>query len=81
MAALHEFTNDLKTIDATQRLKYNSECVAVFNFGKYINKPVGEIVHKDRQYYHWILNKEFSSQVKQFVKQALQDYEKDLKNK
>ncbi len=81
MAALHEFTNDLKTIDATQRLKYDSEGVAVFNFGKYINKPVGATVHKDRQYYHWILNKEFSSQVKQFVKQALKDYEKELKNK
>ena len=78
MKALHNFTNDLKTIDATQRLKYNKDGVAVFNFGKYTNQPVGETIYKDRQYYHWILNKEFSSQVKQFVKKTLKEYEKSL---
>lgn len=81
MSALHNFTNDLKTIDATQRLKYNSEGVAVFNFGKYTNQPVGETLYKDRQYFHWIMNKEFSSQVKQFVKKTLKEYEKTIKEK
>ena len=73
---LHDFTNDFKTIDATQRLKYNADGIVVFNFGKYIGKPVGEVLSNDKQYYNWILNKEFSSQVKQIVKQIVKDYEK-----
>lgn len=79
MKALHEFTTDLKTIDATQRLKYNKDGVVVFNFGKHVGKPVAEILYNDRQYYHWILNKEFSTQVKQIVKRLVKDYEKNLK--
>ena len=76
MQALHEFTNDLKTIDATQRLKYNQDGVMVFNFGKYAGKPVLETLLQDKQYYNWILNKEFSSQVKQLVKKVVKDHEK-----
>ncbi len=81
IAALHDFTNDVKIIDATQRLKYDSNGVVVFNFGKYMNQPVAEILYKDRQYYYWILEKEFSVQVKKLVKQLLKDYEAELKNK
>ncbi len=75
MQQIHEFTNDLKTIDATQRLKYNSEGIVIFNFGKYVGQPVAEILSKDKQYYHWILNKEFSFQVKQIVKKLVKEYE------
>lgn len=77
MQTIHDFTNDLKTIDATQRLKYNNEGVVVFNFGKYVGQPVAEILSKDKQYYHWILNKEFSSQVKQIVKKLVKEYEQN----
>lgn len=77
VAALHHFTNDFKTIDATQRLKYNQEGVVVFNFGKYVGQPVGEVLYKDRQYYNWILNKEFSYQVKDLAKQLLKEYQKE----
>ena len=69
MEVLHKFTSDLKTIDATQRLKYNKDGVVVFNFGKYANQPVAQILKKDKNYYNWILTKDFSSQVKQIVKQ------------
>ncbi len=75
MKAIHDFINDLNTLDATQRLKLNQDGVAVFNFGKYINQPVGEVLSKDKQYYNWILHKEFSAQVKQLVKQIVKDYE------
>ena len=74
--AIHDFTNDLKTIDATQRLKYNSERVVVFNFGKYVNQPAAAALSKDKQYYNWILEKDFSFQVKQIVKQLVKDYER-----
>ena len=79
--ALHDFTTDLKTIDATQRLKYNSEGTVVFNFGKYANQPVAEVLYKDRNYYNWILNKEFSTQVKQLVRKLFKEYEKKMDKK
>ncbi len=68
MEALHKFTSDLKTIDATQRLKYNSDGVIIFNFGKYVNQSVVDVISKDKNYYNWILAKDFSSQVKQIIK-------------
>jgi DNA polymerase-3 subunit epsilon len=73
--AIHDFTNDLKTIDATQRLKYNTDGVVVFNFGKYINKPAGEVLSKDKQYFNWMLEKEFSFQVKSIIKKLVKEYE------
>jgi len=77
MQTIHEFTNDLNTIDATQRLKYDENKVVVFNFGKYAGKPVAETLSKDKQYYHWIINKEFSHQVKQIVKKLVKEYEQN----
>ncbi len=77
MKVLHEFTSDLRTIDATQRLKYNAEGVVVFNFGKYVNQPVVDVIVKDKNYYNWILNKEFSSQVKQIIKGIYKEHVQD----
>ena len=81
MEALHRFTNDLKTIDATQKMKYNAEGTIVFNFGKYANQPVAKVLYEDRNYYNWILNIEFTSQVKQLVKRLFKDYERDMQKK
>ena len=78
--ALHDFTNDLKTPDATQKFRYDPAGEIVFNFGKYINQNVAKILYEDRNYYHWILEKEFSFQVKKLVKKLLKEYEQNLKN-
>ena len=79
MASLHDFTNDVKIIDATQRLKYDMNGEVVFNFGKYINANVGETLYKDRQYYHWIQEKDFSIQVKKLAKELLKAHELQVK--
>ncbi|MGE5355242.1 MAG: exonuclease domain-containing protein [Deltaproteobacteria bacterium] len=73
--ALHQFTNDLNIIDVTQRLKLDSNGEIVFNFGKYIGKQVAETLAKDKQYYNWILEKDFSYQVKKIVKKIVKEYE------
>lgn len=78
--ALHDFTNDMRVIDVTQKLKLDHNGVVVFNFGKYMGQPVAEVLYNDRNYYHWILEKEFSNQVKQLVKKLLKEYEMHLKN-
>lgn len=76
MQALHDFTNDLNTVDVTNRLKYDHKGDIVFNFGKYQGQLVAEVLQKDKQYYHWIQEKEFSAQVKQIVKRIMRENEK-----
>ncbi len=82
MDALHKFLKDESTLDYTQRLKKNSQGTIVFNFGKYINQAVEEVLKKDRNYYHWIMEKDFSSQVKKIVgdimKQIIEKQNKQL---
>lgn len=73
IAALHEFTNDTRFVDATQRLTYDTDGDIVFAFGKYNGQKVANVFKKDKAYYNWILNKEFSSQVKQIVKRIMRE--------
>lgn len=80
MQAVHEFTNDLRHVDVTQRLKYDMNGVIVFNFGKYQNQPAAEVLYKDRNYYNWIMTKEFSVQVKRTVEKLFKDYDKKMRN-
>ncbi|MCB0525180.1 MAG: 3'-5' exonuclease [Saprospiraceae bacterium] len=66
--ALHDFTNDLNFLDATQKLKVQHDGTVVFNFGKYAGQPVMDVLRKEKHYGQWIMDKEFSSQVKQIIK-------------
>lgn len=75
MDAIHDFTRDTRMLDATRRLKYNHQGVVVFNFGKYVGQPAAELLSRDKQYYNWILEKDFSSQLKQIVRKLVADYE------
>ena len=45
----------------------------VFNFGKYAGQPVKEVLSKERNYAFWILEKEFSVQVKQYMRQMIKE--------
>ena len=71
--SLHQFTNDLNFIDVTQKLKVQQDGVVVFNFGKYAGQPVKEVLLKERNYAFWILEKEFSTQVKQYMRQMIKE--------
>ncbi|HNM27893.1 MAG TPA: 3'-5' exonuclease, partial [Saprospiraceae bacterium] len=76
MQVLHDFTNDLNFLDATQKLRVQPDGKVVFNFGKYMGQPVMDILAKDKNYYFWMLEREFSSQFKQIIKQMMKDLEK-----
>lgn len=78
VASLSSFTNDVNILDATQRLKYDHQGTVVFNFGKYMGRPAAETLYNDQQYYHWMLNKEFSHQVKKIIQRLVSDYKKNL---
>lgn len=71
--ALHEFTNDTRFVDATQKMKYDQNGKIVFAFGKYNGQSVADVFKRDKNYYNWILNKEFSSQVKQIARRIMRE--------
>ncbi len=75
MKALHDFVNDMRWVEPTQKLKMDKDGTIIFNFGKYHGKPVGASLAADKPYYKWILNMEFTNQVKQMVKELVKSYE------
>ncbi len=77
--ALHEFTHDATAADATRRLKYDKDGNLVFNFGQKAGALVGKTLYHDRNYLNWMLNKDFSSQVKQMIKQEVLKYQDEFK--
>lgn len=76
--AIAKFLHDGNMLDVTQKLRMSPTGDIVFNFGKYIGKPAGRIMYEDRQYYHWIQEKEFSAQVKKLTAKLLTDYAKSI---
>jgi len=76
ITAIHEFTSDFSVVDATMRLKRNKQGEIIFNFGKYINQSVIEVLRRDYNYYQWIMQKDFSSQVKQIVSDLMKQHVK-----
>lgn len=78
--ALHDFTNDLNIVDVTQRLKYDSNGVIVFNFGKHMGQEAGKVLYQNRQYFNWMMEKEFSHQVKKIIQQELKAYAQKQKS-
>ena len=75
MQAIHEFISDYRTVDFTQRLRRDHKGDIIFNFGKYTNQKVADVFSRDKNYYHWIMQKDFSSQVKKIVKKIMEEVE------
>ncbi len=78
--AIAQFLDDGRTVDVTQKLRYDQNGQIVFNFGKHVGKPAAKTLYEDRQYLNWILEKEFSAQVKQTVKRIVKEYAHSLKS-
>jgi DNA polymerase III subunit epsilon len=76
--ALYQFTNEQPVIDVTQKMKLLADGRIVFNFGKYEGQEVGPVLAQDKNYYNWIMDKEFSQQVKQLAKKLLKEHEAKL---
>lgn len=76
MNAIASFIRDESALDVTQRLKYNAKGEVVFNFGKYTGHEVAQVFRSEPNYYHWIMEKDFSAQVKQIVKKIYEEMKK-----
>lgn len=73
MNALSEFTNYGNVVDVTMRLKYDAQGEIIFNFGKYRGKRVKDVFRKDKNYSSWIIEKDFSVQVKNIVRRIVKE--------
>ncbi len=52
-------------VDLSGRMVYDANGVAVFNFGKYKNVPILEVLRKEPQYYDWMMRSSFPLETKQ----------------
>lgn len=60
---LHELSVS-NSIDYANRMVYNKERVAVFNFGKHSGRPVLEVLKSDPSYYDWMMKGDFAMDTK-----------------
>jgi DNA polymerase-3 subunit epsilon len=66
MAQLHKFTFE-KSADLAGRIVYNNAGQEVFNFGKYRNVPVEDVLKKEPSYYDWMMKGEFPLYTKKIL--------------
>ncbi|MDI9358887.1 MAG: exonuclease domain-containing protein [Phycisphaerales bacterium] len=60
-------------VDYARRIVMNNG-VEVFNFGKHKGKEVVRVFKEEEQYYHWMMNNDFSLHTKEKLKQIYQRY-------
>lgn len=65
---LHNFSNEERIIDSGRRFVYQGG-KAVFNFGKYKGRGVGDVLRTDPGYYNWMLNGDFAEHTKQKLRE------------
>ncbi len=66
---LHEFSkHKTRNLDISGRFSLNANDEPIFNFGKFKNQTVKEVLEKEPGYYGWMLNADFSRNTKQVLK-------------
>jgi DNA polymerase-3 subunit epsilon len=61
---LSEFSSFNRNVDFAGKIVWNENDVEVFNFGKYKDKPVEEVLKRDTGYYGWMMQGDFSLNTK-----------------
>lgn len=64
ISGLDEYTHYKRTVDFAGRFIYDEEGREVFNFGKYKGKLVVEVLQRDPNYYHWMMDSDFPRDTK-----------------
>ena len=63
MHVLHELTST-QFADLAGRISFNDKGEEIFNFGKYKNQKVGDILQRDPAYYDWMMKGDFALNTK-----------------
>ncbi|MCQ2074853.1 MAG: 3'-5' exonuclease [Bacteroidaceae bacterium] len=67
MGFLSEFSSFTNNVDFAGRIIYNSNRIEVFNFGKYKDQPVVQVLQRDPSYYRWMMDGDFPLNTKQVL--------------
>lgn len=62
--ALADFSTFHRNVDFAGKMVYNENDVEVFNFGKYKDVPVEDVLKKDTGYYGWMMQGDFALNTK-----------------
>ena len=81
MKALHDFTNFKNKIDFEGKFLMNEDGVAIFNFGKFQDKSVKDVVKNNPWYQKWFLDQEFSSDTKKVFRKLIEESEQETAQK
>ena len=85
MDVLHEFSKQNDNVDFAGKIIWKDVVdangktlrVETFNFGKYKDIPVAEVLHRDPGYYSWMLSSDFTLNTKQVLTRIrLQEFNK-----
>jgi len=68
---LSEFSSFNRNVDFAGKIILNDRDVEVFNFGKYKDQPVEEILKKDSGYYGWMMQGDFALHTKNVLTRIL----------
>jgi len=61
---LSEFSTFNRNVDFAGKFIFNDKDVEIFNFGKYKDQPVEEVLKRDTGYYGWMMQGDFSLNTK-----------------
>lgn len=68
--------NGQRILDFSNRLAYNDKHEIIFNFGKYKGQVVRDVFMQNDGYYGWIMQADFSAQMKEIVTKVYKDLHK-----
>ena len=74
VAFLADFTQISKGVDLACRFVYDEKGVEIVNFGKYKGQAVKDVLRKDPNYKHWMLQGDFTMNTKQTLERLALKY-------
>ena len=71
---LADFTQMMRGVALACRFVYDENNVEIVNFGKYKGQPVRDVLRKDPNYKHWMLQGDFTQNTKQTLERLALKY-------
>lgn len=75
---LHDFTNFPGQMDYSSRFLKNEDGVVIFNFGKYQNQSVIDVIESNPGYYDWFMKSEFTIDSKKTLERVMEKHREEV---
>jgi DNA polymerase-3 subunit epsilon len=78
MNILHDFTNFPGQMDYSSRFLRNDDGIVIFNFGKYQNQSVIDVIESNPNYYDWFMKAEFTIDSKKTLERVMEKHRQEV---